>query len=214
MAKKEPEVQSGNQSEKLHEARRGFLKQSSLLAALALTPPTILKAAAEEWDEKAAAFFEKVPVSIEINGKQHTLSIEPRTTLLDLLREQLQLTGTKKGCDHGQCGACTVHIDGRRVLSCLTLAAMQEGRKITTIEGLANGDQLHPMQEAFIKHDGFQCGYCTPGQIMSAVACIREGHADTDADIREYMSGNICRCGAYSNIVRAVADVKKGGQKL
>jgi xanthine dehydrogenase YagT iron-sulfur-binding subunit len=124
------------------------------------------------------------------------------------------LTGTKKGCDHGQCGACTVHVDGQRVLSCLSLACMQEGKRVTTIEGLAQGDKLHPMQEAFIRHDGFQCGYCTPGQIMSAVACIREGHADSDEEIREYMSGNICRCGAYPNIVKAIAEVKKGGQKL
>jgi xanthine dehydrogenase YagT iron-sulfur-binding subunit len=132
---------------------------------------------------------------------------------LDLLREQLALTGTKKGCDHGQCGACTVHVDGKRVLSCLSLAVMQEGKKVTTIEGLADSDNLHPMQAAFIKHDGFQCGYCTPGQIMSAVACVQEGHANTDAEIREYMSGNICRCGAYPNIVKAIAEVKKGGQK-
>jgi xanthine dehydrogenase YagT iron-sulfur-binding subunit len=124
------------------------------------------------------------------------------------------MTGTKKGCDHGQCGACTVHVNGRRVLSCLSLAVMQEGKKVTTIEGLADGDNLHPMQAAFIKHDGFQCGYCTPGQIMSAVACIREGHADSDDEIREYMSGNICRCGAYPNIVKAIAEVKKGGQKI
>lgn len=195
-------------------ARRDFLKQSSLLAALAAVPPSLVKAAESEWDEKAAAFFEKVPLSISVNGTAHQLSVEPRVTLLDLLREQLALTGTKKGCDHGQCGACTVHVDGRRVLSCLSLAVIQDGKKVTTIEGLANGDDLHPMQEAFIKHDGFQCGYCTPGQIMSAVACIREGHAGSDEEIREYMSGNICRCGAYPNIVKAIADVRKGGQKL
>ena len=177
-------------------------------------PPLLVKAAASEWDEKAAAYFEKVPLSLDVNGTAHKLSDEPRTTLLDLLREQLALTGTKKGCDHGQCGACTVHVNGKRVLSCLSLAVMQEGKKVTTIEGLANGDKLHPMQEAFIKHDGFQCGYCTPGQIMSGVACIREGHANSDEEIREYMSGNICRCGAYPNIVKAIADVKKGGQKL
>jgi xanthine dehydrogenase YagT iron-sulfur-binding subunit len=134
--------------------------------------------------------------------------------LLDLLREQLQLTGSKKGCDHGQCGACTVLIDGRRVLSCLTLAVMQEGKEITTIEGLAKGEELHPMQVAFIEHDGFQCGYCTPGQIMSAVACVREGHASSEDEIREYMSGNICRCGAYPNIVKAIAAAKKGGQSI
>ncbi len=163
---------------------------------------------------KSSRYFERLPLSLEVNSKMHKLSIEPRTTLLDLLREQLALPGTKKGCDHGQCGASTVHVDGKRVLSCMTLVVMQEGRKETTIEGLANGDSLHPMQEAFIKHDGFQCGYCTPGQIMSGIACIREGHAGSDDEIREYMSGNICRCGAYPNIVKAIADVKKGGHKL
>jgi xanthine dehydrogenase YagT iron-sulfur-binding subunit len=197
-----------------NEGRRNFLKQSSLLTALAVTPPVLVKAAEDSLDEKAASYFERVPLSLEVNGKAHKLSIEPRTTLLDLLREQLALPGTKKGCDHGQCGACTVHVDGERVLSCLSLAVMQEGKKVTTIEGLSNGDSLHPMQEAFIKHDGFQCGYCTPGQIMSAVACIREGHAGSDDEIREYMSGNICRCGAYPNIVKAIAEVKKGGHKL
>lgn len=195
-----------------NESRRDFLKQSSLLTALAVAPPSILKAAAEEWDERAAAFFENVTLSLNINGKDHQLSIEPRVTLLDLLREQLQLTGTKKGCDYGQCGACTVHVDGKRVLSCLSLAVMQEGKKITTIEGLADGEKLHPMQEAFVKYDGFQCGYCTPGQIMSAVACVSEGHADSEANIREYMSGNICRCGAYPNIVKAISSVSKGGK--
>ncbi|RYZ32306.1 MAG: (2Fe-2S)-binding protein, partial [Sphingobacteriales bacterium] len=158
--------------------------------------------------------FEQVPLSIEVNGITHKLSIEPRVTLLDLLREQLSLPGTKKGCDHGQCGACTVHVDGRRVLSCMSLAVMQEGKKVTTIEGLAKGDQLHPMQQSFITHDGFQCGYCTPGQIMSGIACIREGHANSDDEIREYMSGNICRCGAYPNIVKSIADVKKGGKAI
>jgi xanthine dehydrogenase YagT iron-sulfur-binding subunit len=196
-----------------NEARRNFLKQSSLLAALAAVPSYFSKAADAQWDEKAAALFEKQPLLLEINGTSHKLSIEPRTTLLDLLREQLALTGTKKGCDHGQCGACTVHVDGRRVLSCMSLAVMQEGKKVTTIEGLADGDKLHPMQEAFIRHDGFQCGYCTPGQIMSAVACIHEGHANSEEEIREYMSGNLCRCGAYPNIVKAIADVKKGGLK-
>jgi xanthine dehydrogenase YagT iron-sulfur-binding subunit len=197
-----------------HETRRGFLKQSSLLTALALTPAALLKAAEKQWDEKAASYFEKVPLVLKVNGQQHNLSVEPRVTLLDLLREQLTLTGTKKGCDHGQCGACTVHVDGKRVLSCLTLAVMQQGKSVTTIEGLAKGDDLHPMQEAFIKHDGFQCGYCTPGQIMSAIACVREGHANSDEEIREYMSGNICRCGAYPNIVKAIAEVKKGGHKV
>lgn len=196
------------------EGRRNFLKQSSLLTAFAVAPPYLVKAATSEMDEKAAAYFEKIPLSIEINGTAHTLAVEPRVTLLDLLREQLALPGTKKGCDHGQCGACTVHVDGKRVLSCLSLAVMQEGKKVTTIEGLAEGDKLHPMQEAFIRHDGFQCGYCTPGQVMSGIACIKEGHANSDEEIREYMSGNICRCGAYPNIVKAIADVKKGGHKL
>ncbi|NLR98268.1 (2Fe-2S)-binding protein [Rhizobium sp. P38BS-XIX] len=146
-----------------------------------------------------------IHIALDINGQRHELDIEPRVTLLDALREHLALTGTKKGCDQGQCGACTCHVDGRRVLSCLTLAAQVEGREITTIEGITSeaGD-LHPVQAAFIEHDAFQCGYCTPGQIMSAVACIREGHANSDTEIREYMSGNLCRCGAYNSIVAAV----------
>jgi xanthine dehydrogenase YagT iron-sulfur-binding subunit len=146
-----------------------------------------------------------IHLTLEINGQAHALDIEPRVTLLDALRERLGLTGTKKGCDQGHCGACTVHVNGERVLACLTLAAQVEGRKITTIEGLSGGE-LHPVQVAFLERDAFQCGYCTPGQIMSAVACIREGHAGSDAEIREYMSGNLCRCGAYPNIVAAVRD--------
>ncbi|MBV4365333.1 (2Fe-2S)-binding protein [Erwinia sp. BNK-24-b] len=142
-----------------------------------------------------------------VNGETRLLTIDPRTTLLDALREHIGLTGSKKGCDQGQCGACTVHIDGERVLSCLTLAAQAEGREITTIEGLAEADgTLHAVQAAFLQHDAFQCGYCTSGQIMSAVACIKEGHAHSDDEIREYMSGNLCRCGAYPNIVKAVKD--------
>ncbi len=195
----------------LHHGRRNFLKQSSLLTALAIAPPALIHAAGNKLDEKAAEYFEQQSLQLEINGIEHQISVEPRVTLLDLLREQLHLTGTKKGCDYGQCGACTVHVNGKRVLSCLSLAIMQNGKKVTTIEGLAAGDKLHPMQEAFIKHDGFQCGYCTPGQIMSAVACVREGHADTDDNIREYMSGNICRCGAYPNIVDAIKEVKEKG---
>lgn len=194
------------------ESRRSFLKQSTALAALATASPLLVKAAENE--EKINAYFEKVPLQLEINGQLQNLMVEPRVTLLDLLREQLGLTGTKKGCDHGQCGCCTVHVDGKRINSCLSLAVMNQGKKITTIEGLANGEQLHPMQEAFMKHDGFQCGYCTPGQIMSAIGCIREGHANSAEDIREYMSGNICRCGAYPNIVDAIMEVKQGGQKV
>jgi len=208
----ENDQQSSAHKKDKQEARRDFLKQSSAMMALALTPPLVMKAA--QHDEAIAGIFEKMPVSMEINGKKMQLSVEPRTTLLDLLREQLAMTGTKKGCDHGQCGACTVHVNGRRINACLTLAVMQEGKQITTIEGLANGNQLHPVQEAFIKHDGFQCGYCTPGQIMSAVACLREGHAGSPEEIREFMSGNICRCGAYDNIVNAITDVKKGGKTV
>lgn len=153
-------------------------------------------------------------LQLEINGQPHTLLVDPRVTLLDALREHLTLTGTKKGCDQGQCGACTVHINGKRVLSCLTLAAQANGQSVTTIEGLAQPDgTLHPVQARFLEHDAFQCGYCTPGQIMSAAACISEGHAGSPEEIREYMSGNLCRCGAYPNIVEAIqqaaADLSK-----
>jgi xanthine dehydrogenase YagT iron-sulfur-binding subunit len=162
---------------------------------LSPTPPSSMEASS-------------VPVKLRVNGAEHALEIDPRVTLLDALRERIGLTGTKKGCDHGQCGACTVLVDGRRINSCLTLAVMQEGAAITTIEGLAQGDKLHPMQAAFIKHDGFQCGYCTPGQICSAVGLLNEGHAKTDDEVRELMSGNICRCGAYPNIVNAIQEAR------
>jgi len=148
-------------------------------------------------------------LALTVNGRKHQLALDARTTLLDALRERLGLTGAKKGCDHGQCGACTLLIDGRRVLSCLTLALVAEGRAVTTIEGLAKPDgTLHPMQQAFIDQDAFQCGYCTPGQILSAVSCVEEGHAANDAEIREYMSGNLCRCAAYPNIVAAIKQTK------
>ncbi|HEU4587444.1 MAG TPA: (2Fe-2S)-binding protein [Gemmatimonadales bacterium] len=153
-----------------------------------------------------------IAVQLEVNGVLHRLDLDPRTTLLDALRERIGLHGAKKGCDHGQCGACTVHVNGRRVLSCLTLALQVQGKRITTIEGLAGSDgRLHPMQQAFLDHDGFQCGYCTPGQIMSAVACVREGHAGSADEIREYMSGNLCRCGAYVGIVAAIQSAAAQG---
>jgi xanthine dehydrogenase YagT iron-sulfur-binding subunit len=148
------------------------------------------------------------PVELVVNGVARVVGLEPRTSLLDALREHLELTGSKKGCDQGTCGACTVWIDGQRVLACLTLAVTCEGREVTTIEGLATGGELHPMQSAFIEHDAFQCGYCTPGQIMSAVALIGEGNASSDEDIAEFMSGNICRCAAYPNIRAAIRDIR------
>ena len=153
-------------------------------------------------------------INLTVNGNNERLAVDPRVTLLDALRDRLELTGTKKGCDRGACGACTVHLDGQRVLSCLTLAVMAQGREITTIEGMARGDELHPVQAAFVECDGLQCGYCTPGQIMSAVACITEGRTGSDQEIREFMSGNLCRCGAYTNIVEAIksaAAKMKGG---
>ena len=143
-------------------------------------------------------------MTLRVNGTEHRLNLDSRTALLDVLREHIGLVGTKKGCDHGQCGACTVLLDGERVLACLTLTAQVQGRPVTTIEGLSVADKLHPMQQAFIDHDAFQCGYCTPGQIMSAVACVQEGRVTSDDEIREYMSGNLCRCAAYPNIVAAV----------
>src|SRR5262245_55962382 len=148
-------------------------------------------------------------ITLKVNGEEHQLTIEPRVTLLDALREHLHLTGTKKGCDHGQCGACTVHVNGIRINSCLTFAVMHQTDEITTIEGLASDDELHPVQAAFIECDAFQCGYCTPGQIMSAVALLNEGHTTSTDEIREWMSGNICRCGAYPNIVQAIEQVAR-----
>ncbi|MCV7278925.1 (2Fe-2S)-binding protein [Mycolicibacterium flavescens] len=149
---------------------------------------------------------------MRINGEQHTFDVDTRTSLLDMLRERAGLTGTKKGCDQGACGACTIHLNGERVVSCLTLAVMHDGAEITTIEGLERNGRLHPLQQAFIDHDALQCGFCTPGQIMSGVACIREGGAETPEQIRESMSGNLCRCGAYVNIVEAVASVARRGE--
>jgi xanthine dehydrogenase YagT iron-sulfur-binding subunit len=180
--------------------RRTVIAAGAALAGISLDPVS-----ARQMDDPAASASGTSPVRLNVNGKQHQLVLDTRTTVLDALREHLHLTGSKKGCDQGQCGACTVHIDGERVLSCLTLAVAAQGKRIDTIEGLASAEgKLHPMQQAFIDEDGFQCGYCTPGQIMSAIGCVREGHAGSDADIREYMSGNLCRCGAYPKIVDAV----------
>jgi xanthine dehydrogenase YagT iron-sulfur-binding subunit len=152
-----------------------------------------------------------LPVTLRINGQSHALRLDPRATLLDCLRETLRLTGTKKGCDHGQCGACTVHVNGRRQNACLTLAAACEGDEVVTIEGIGTPDALHPMQAAFVEHDAYQCGYCTSGQIMSAVALLREPCGPSDEEVREFMSGNLCRCGAYANIVAAIQHVRRQG---
>ena len=193
------------------ETRRKFIKQvAGTSAALAIGPHLVGPASADQVAPATtpAAASDLVKVNLKINGRSYALNIDPRVTLLDALREKLQLTGSKKGCDHGQCGACTVLVNGRRINSCLTLAVTHEGDDITTIEGLANGDQLHPLQAAFIEHDGFQCGYCTPGQICSAVALLHEGHTNTDDEIREWMSGNIGRCGAYPNILAAIKEAK------
>ena len=200
----------------LHVSRRDFLAGTgaaggALLASQWLAPMSRVVGAENAAAAPAAGVptgAETVALNLKINGASHALEVDPRTSLLDALRERLQMTGTKKGCDHGQCGACTVLVNGRRINSCLSLALCHDGDEITTIEGLAHGDELHPVQAAFIKHDGFQCGYCTPGQICSAVACIKEGHANNDAEIREWMSGNICRCGAYPNIVAAIKEVR------
>jgi xanthine dehydrogenase YagT iron-sulfur-binding subunit len=193
------------------ETRRKFIKQvAGTSAAIAIGPNLLGSAPLDQIDSTGAAGAtgESVDVHLKINGKSYALKVDPRVTLLDALRERLQLTGSKKGCDHGQCGACTVLVNGRRINSCLTLAVMHEGDEIITIEGLANGEDLHPMQAAFVEQDGFQCGYCTPGQICSAVALLKEDHANSDDEIREWMSGNICRCGAYAGILAAIKEAK------
>jgi xanthine dehydrogenase YagT iron-sulfur-binding subunit len=185
------------------------LTRRTILAVAAASGPAL----AEPRRNTATSRSMNISVDFMINGRAEHLSLDPRTTLLDTLREHLNLTGSKKGCDHGQCGACTVLVDGRRVLSCLTLAASVRG-PVTTIEGMAGRDgSLHPMQQAFIDQDAFQCGYCTPGQILSAIACVKEGHAESDTEIREYMSGNLCRCAAYPHIVAAVKQVKAAMEK-
>ncbi|MEH2125956.1 (2Fe-2S)-binding protein [Nostoc sp.] len=196
--------------------RRRKLGQLMVFSTVAATIANFVEKAVAETQVKkttpmlATSTSETVKVTLQVNGTPHSLQIEPRVTLLDALREYLGLIGTKKGCDHGQCGACTVLVDGQRINSCLAFAIMHTDAKITTIEGLEQGNNLHPMQAAFLSRDAFQCGYCTPGQICSAVGLVNEGHAKSDADIRELMSGNICRCGAYPNIVAAVRDVLEG----
>jgi len=195
------------------ETRRRFLKQVAGTGAAITLGPSLLgigsvEAAETDATPLAGASAGATSLQLKINGKDYNLEVDPRTTLLDALREHLHLSGSKKGCDHGQCGACTVLVNGRRINACLSLAVTHEGDEITTIEGLATGDELHPVQAAFLEHDGFQCGYCTPGQICSAVACISEGHTKSDAEIREWMSGNLCRCGAYPNIVAAVKEAQ------
>lgn len=194
--------------------RAGFVARAAsatVALPLILRPPEA--AASEEGTNEmlTAPNITETTIVLNVNGEEHRIAVEPRVTLLDALRDRLGLTGTKKGCDHGQCGACTVMVNGRRIDSCLTLAVMHEGDRIVTIEGIAQDGKLHPVQTAFIKHDGFQCGYCTPGQIMSAAALIKEGHTGSDTEIREWMSGNICRCGAYPNIVAAIRDAAREG---
>ncbi|HYS38665.1 MAG TPA: (2Fe-2S)-binding protein [Pseudonocardiaceae bacterium] len=189
-------------------SRRHFFGGAAVVSAgIAIGAPPATAAAAVPGDTT-------IPVTLTVNGTTRTLRLDPRVTLLDALRDRLDLTGSKKGCDRGQCGACTVHVNGRRVLSCLTLAASAQGKQITTVEGLATGDRLNAVQRAFVDHDGMQCGFCTSGQVMSAVALIREGHARTDDEVREWMSGNICRCGAYTNIVAAVQQARTGGEAI
>jgi len=199
--------QSGGPSDP---TRRDFLRTvGSTAAATVITGCASVRPDSPEAIAAASNIEGAVPITLRINGKDHPLRIDPRTTLLDCIRETVALTGTKKGCDHGQCGACTVHVNGRRVNSCLSLALLHDGAEITTIERTGTPDALHPMQAAFLAHDGYQCGYCTSGQIMSAVALLEEPCGPTDADVKELMSGNICRCGAYQKIVAAIQHVRK-----
>ena len=191
--------------------RRKFLTRLGMAGLLTSAGPVL---AERSRDETAVSpeLKDAIPVTLRVNGKKYDLRIDPRTTLLDCLREHLHLTGSKKGCDHGQCGACTVHINGRRVNSCLCFAAMHEGEEITTIEGIGQPENLHAVQAAFVATDAYQCGYCTSGQIMSAVALLKEPCGPEDADVKEFMSGNICRCGAYRNIVAAIQSVRKNAK--
>ncbi len=196
----------------INSGRRDFLRKSTTLAAFYLVPSILVQAV--PIDRVAPLPVPKEKITLVINGTEVTAEVDIRSTLLDFLREQLGMTGTKKGCAMGQCGACIVHINGKRMNSCLTLAAYNKGNSITTIEGLAKDDLLHPMQEAFVKNDAMQCGYCTPGQIMSGIACVREGRANSREEVQRYMSGNICRCGAYQNIVDAILEVGRSGKPV
>ena len=193
-------------------SRRGFIKKAIGMASVGIV--TSLIADAMPLEAFVPVPIPKQKVSLEINGKKLDLMVDIRSTLQDLLREELGLTGTKKGCAMGDCGSCMIHINGNRANACLSLVVYNDGNKITTIEGLSNGDQLHPVQAAFLKHDSFQCGYCTSGQIMSAVTCLREGAAKNREEIKKYMQRNICRCGSYQNIVDAIEEVKKSGVKV
>ena len=207
-----------NRSEFGKSTRRRFLSRLGMASLLASAGPVLGErsrdeaAAIPETKEAMPAVRGAIPVTLRVNGKKYDLQIDPRTTLLDCLREHLHLTGSKKGCDHGQCGACTVHVNGRRMNSCLCLAAMYQGDEITTIEGVGQPGNLHPIQEAFVAHDAYQCGYCTCGQIMSAVALLTEPVGPEDAEVKELMSGNICRCGAYQNIVAAIQSVRQSAR--
>jgi xanthine dehydrogenase YagT iron-sulfur-binding subunit len=207
----QPTGNKKGQSSGTPETRRQFLKQFTITSAAMTLGPKLIGISSAHAAEKTATVSAEnaVDVHLKVNGKDYALKLDPRTTLLDCLREHLHLTGSKKGCDHGQCGACTVHINGRRVNSCLCLAAMHEGEEITTIEGIGQPENLHAMQTAFVANDAYQCGYCTSGQIMSAVALLKEPCGAEDADVKECMSGNICRCGAYPNIVAAIQSVRK-----
>ena len=210
----DPQSGTPNPASTSNPTRREFLVTTSGAAAATMMSSyspahAISDTGSAVMEQEAPPIEGAVPVVLRINGKQHQLRIDPRTTLLDCIRESVAITGTKKGCDHGQCGACTVHVNGRRVVSCLSLALMHDGEEITTVEGLGTPDALHPMQAAFLELDGYQCGYCTSGQLMSAVALLKEPCGPNDVDVKELMSGNICRCGAYANIVDAIQKVRK-----
>jgi len=208
-----PKAESHSQFGK--STRRTFLSRLGMASLLATTGPvvtTLGQRAVKTEQGLSAESKDAIPVTLRVNGKKHDLRIDPRTSLLDCLREHLHLTGSKKGCDHGQCGACTVHINGRRVNSCLCLAAMHDGEEITTVEGIGQPQNLHAVQAAFVANDAYQCGYCTSGQIMSAVALLKEPCGPEDADVKEFMSGNICRCGAYPNIVAAIQSVRQNAK--